>query len=134
MKYFSPKDVDHLIPDLEKVFQHIENCKSRAEQLSVQTTTVSNPSAEQMVESQIAHSKVRFLMDAVQDDINHIMSLGGVTKDLEQGLVDFPGQVDGEEVWLCWKRGEKKIRFWHALDEGFSERQALHMSEPVRFH
>jgi len=50
-------------------------------------------------------------------------------KDLLMGLVDFLGRVEGEEVWLCWKRGEKKINFWHPLYAGFTERQSLGRSE-----
>ena len=45
------------------------------------------------------------------------------------GLVDFPGNVDGQDVWLCWKRGETKVNFWHPLDAGYNERQSLQRSE-----
>ena len=57
--------------------------------------------------------------------LKEILTLGGVTKDLEVGLVDFPGQVDGETVNLCWKAGETEVRFWHGLDEGYAKRKPL---------
>lgn len=123
-KYFTPRDVDPIIPELEKVFEHISMCKGRAEVLAAQ------PDQNPWVRSHVA-----FLLEAVQDDIHHIMILGGVTKDLDAGLVDFPGQLHGEEVWLCWKRGEPRVRYWHAIDEGFSQRQALRRPEaPGTFH
>jgi len=129
-KYFAPRDINHMIPQLEKVFEHIAMCKGRAEALAAQPTPAAKePSLQAMVQHQLLHSQVDFLMQAVQDDIHHIMMLGGTTKDVDAGLVDFPGQMHGEDVWLCWKRGETKVRYWHAIDEGFSERQALPWSE-----
>jgi hypothetical protein len=49
-------------------------------------------------------------------------------KDLELGLVDFPGLVAGqgdEPVNLCWKHGETAVRFWHGFDEGYAHRKPL---------
>ena len=47
-------------------------------------------------------------------------------KDLEKGLIDFPHlRENGEEVYLCYMLGEKKILAWHTLDGGFSGRQSI---------
>lgn len=58
-----------------------------------------------------------------------LLTTGGVPKDLELGLVDFLGLVRGREVNLCWRYGEKRIRFWHGLDEGFGGRKAIPENE-----
>ena len=46
-------------------------------------------------------------------------------RDPESGLVDFPGERDGEPVWLCWLLGEDLVAHWHPLDAGFSSRRPL---------
>lgn len=46
-------------------------------------------------------------------------------RDIATGLVDFPGIVEGELVWLCWRLGEPEVAFWHPRDEGFSGRRPL---------
>jgi hypothetical protein len=51
--------------------------------------------------------------------------MGGVTKDLTLGLVDFLHVRDGQEVNLCWKFGEDTVRHWHGLDEGYRSRRRL---------
>ena len=61
----------------------------------------------------------------VRQLLQEILDLGGVTKDLEMGLVDFPGEVGGETVNLCWKYGEAAVRFWHGFDEGYAQRKPL---------
>jgi hypothetical protein len=57
--------------------------------------------------------------------IQAITDAGAQVKDLDQGLLDFPSQRDGEDVLLCWRVGEGEIRFWHGVDEGFSGRKPL---------
>jgi hypothetical protein len=41
------------------------------------------------------------------------------------GLLDFPAIIDNQEVYLCWKLGEDRIRFYHRQDEGFAGRKPL---------
>jgi len=57
--------------------------------------------------------------------IAKINDLGCEIKDIEQGLVDFPGLREGREVYLCWRLGEPEVAFWHELDAGFGGRQPL---------
>ena len=61
----------------------------------------------------------------LQNTARKIEDSGCLLKDLEAGLVDFPCQVDGREVYLCWKSGEPSIQFWHNTDEGFAGRKPV---------
>jgi hypothetical protein len=57
--------------------------------------------------------------------VARIHEAGGLVKDLDAGLVDFPARREGEEVLLCWRLGEDEVGFWHGLEEGFSGRKPL---------
>ena len=48
-----------------------------------------------------------------------------MVKDLNAGLLDFPAIMNNEEVYLCWRLGEERIRFWHRQDEGFAARKPI---------
>jgi hypothetical protein len=61
--------------------------------------------------------------------VAEIEALGCQFKGLDLGLVDFPAQVDGTTVLLCWQYGEKQIAFWHRTDEGFENRHPLGAAE-----
>lgn len=65
------------------------------------------------------------LVDAIHEALERIHSTGCVVKDLEAGLLDFPARMNGESVYLCWKLGEDRIRFYHRQDEGFSGRKPI---------
>ena len=60
---------------------------------------------------------------------SEIEAMGCFLKDVDQGLVDFPFLLSGEEedqvVFLCWQFGEPRIFAWHAIDAGFGERRPL---------
>jgi hypothetical protein len=57
--------------------------------------------------------------------LGRILETGCIIKDLEVGLLDFPSVIDNQDVYLCWKLGEDRIRFYHRQDEGFSGRKPL---------
>jgi hypothetical protein len=57
--------------------------------------------------------------------IAEIRELGVEFKGFDTGLVDFPGEVDGRPVLLCWQLGEESVQYWHEEDAGFAGRQPL---------
>jgi len=57
--------------------------------------------------------------------VEELQELGAELKDAVTGLIDFPAQIDGRDVYLCWRLGEEEIGFWHELDGGFAGRQSL---------
>lgn len=61
----------------------------------------------------------------VKDAMDEIDATGVQVKDLDIGLLDFPCEVDGQIVLLCWRLGEKAITHWHGLTEGFAGRKPV---------
>jgi hypothetical protein len=65
------------------------------------------------------------LEESLRSAIEKIHSTGCIVKDLEIGLLDFPSRLNNEDVYLCWRLGEDRIRFYHRQDEGFSGRKPI---------
>jgi hypothetical protein len=61
----------------------------------------------------------------LKDTLAEVDSIGVQVKDLSIGLLDFPCEVDGKTILLCWKLGEKAITHWHGVDEGFAGRKPV---------
>ena len=61
----------------------------------------------------------------IQGALEQIESTGCVVKDLDVGLLDFPARLNDEDVYLCWRVGEDRIRFYHRQDEGFTGRKPI---------
>jgi hypothetical protein len=54
-----------------------------------------------------------------------LTGLGIQLKDRRIGLIDFPCDLDGRRVLLCWRLGEPSVQYWHDEDAGYAGRQPL---------
>ena len=61
-------------------------------------------------------------IDGFQQELER---LGIQLKDRRLGLVDFPSEMNGRQILLCWRLGEPEIQFWHDVDAGYAGRQPL---------
>jgi hypothetical protein len=59
------------------------------------------------------------------DELSWFWDRGIVVRDIEQGLIDFPGLRGGRQIYLCWRLGEDAVNFWHDRETGFAGRQPL---------
>ncbi len=64
-------------------------------------------------------------LQEARDTLAEMDEIGVQVKDLEKGLLDFPSVMEGREILLCWKLGEKEIGFWHTPEDGFAGRKPL---------
>lgn len=71
-------------------------------------------------------SRAVMLMEVAREEARQLEAMGVIIQDLERGLVDFRSVLDGErEVFLCWQLGERRIRYFHHLSDGFVGRQSI---------
>lgn len=60
-----------------------------------------------------------------EQGLKQLTEIGAELKDLDEGLVDFFTRRGEELVYLCWKDGEDRIRYWHDMNSGFSGRRPI---------
>jgi hypothetical protein len=61
----------------------------------------------------------------LRTEVIYLAERGILLRDPETGLVDFPGQVEGQAVFLCWRLGEEDVAWFHEQHAGFSSRKPL---------
>jgi hypothetical protein len=61
----------------------------------------------------------------LREYVEELRQLGVEPKGVTEGLVDFPSQIDGRDVYLCWQLGEPEVLYWHETDAGFQGRRPL---------
>ena len=57
--------------------------------------------------------------------LTQVQSTGAELKGLAPLLLDFPAELDGVPVLLCWLEGDPDLRWYHRLDLGFAGRRLL---------
>lgn len=130
-EHFQPAEVDRLIPRLSRVMQRAMTSHAAgaaiAERLEQerQRIRLAGGGTIDRAAWQADAKRLEELTQAVRQALAEIAEMGGVTKDVTLGLVDFRHIRDGREVNLCWKFGEEAVRHWHGLDEGYASRRPL---------
>jgi hypothetical protein len=116
---FTLAEANRSLPLVSRIVRDIVNLNDRVGQLQAKLDAVSAASADAVaIQQQLDAAHVR-----LQEYAEELKGLGVELKDLEMGLVDFPGRHQGRDVYLCWKLGEESVAHWHELESGFSGRQ-----------
>ena len=113
--------VSKIVADLVREHQQWED-KVREFELA---TVGSSPEKPDAIAELLQFEAQRLAKD-IEGYIAELNDLGVICKGMDTGLVDFRGQIDGREVYYCWKLGEPSVMFWHEIDAGFVGRQRLH--------
>src|SRR5687768_8332956 len=69
--------------------------------------------------------QVKALEARLQESIDWFADRGIQVKGIAPVIVDFPGEVNGDDVLLCWLEGETELAWYHPESTGFMGRRRL---------
>jgi hypothetical protein len=125
-KLFSAEEANQLIPRLDLLVRRLQmqanSLRAKIREIAERDSTILGLDLAEVVKR---YPELRPFASAMAEVAGEIESLGCLLKDIDQGLIDFPGKVEEETVFLCWPFGEPHIVAWHTLDSGFAQRQPL---------
>lgn len=130
-RYFSPDEVEALIPTLTAAVERLREAHAEVEetrgrlQAEQQRLAMSGGGMLDRARWRANRERLDTAVKRAQAAVDEVHAMGGVPKGVEEGLVDFPHLRDGRVVNLCWKYGETRIGWWHGMDEGFAARKPL---------
>lgn len=123
--YFSIGEAEALLPSLSSLVEKARDLKvslDREERVSVRQTLMTDGSTELSDFGESYDGQLNSLKESFYEAVEKIESMGAVLRDVEKGLVGFYTHFEGRDVLLCWRLGERRIRFWQELDEGARKR------------
>ena len=129
-RIFTLEEAQATVPWLEDQFQAIGPLRKRANALSNEIRRLglearSNGGVEVGGKLEERRKALQEVSEDIEERVRAVHDRGILVKGIEDGLVDFPAERDGREVYLCWRAGEKEIAFWHETNTGFAGRQPL---------
>ena len=129
LKVFTVEEANSLLPILTQLLTKVRKRQGSISDLEVQIDAlelISNSGNDSSLkELNVMIAKHQQLVDEFYSFVDEIQAHRCFLKDVEMGLVDFYGVVDGRIVYLCWRLGEERIRFWHEVEQGYSNRKPL---------
>ncbi|MBI2931645.1 MAG: DUF2203 domain-containing protein [Planctomycetes bacterium] len=132
-KVFTVREANGLIPRLEEILAEMDRVRDRVRKVKSKMDVLEMLWGEEVQsESCPDHREYRHYIEEVEgtkqgfDAISKkLADMEALLKSVDTGLVDFYGVIDGRLVFLCWKRGEKSIEYYHHLEEGFGGRREI---------
>ncbi|HMB71686.1 MAG TPA: DUF2203 domain-containing protein [bacterium] len=114
-RLYTPASANRALPLVRSI---VDDILARAREVRSLTALSRDPATDPEVAAQ---------WKDIRDLVEELAGLGVEFKDpsLEIGLVDFPGEIDGEPVHLCWRRDEETVTHYHGRDEGFASRKPI---------
>jgi hypothetical protein len=131
-KLFTLQEANTLLPILESLLKQAMEGKQLMEQIDQELQNLGHKiflAGGTLVDVAAVSKRKAEREKAIQnikDSISEIHATGVQVKDLDVGLLDFPHDLDGETVLLCWKLGEPlTVQHWHGVEEGFAGRKPI---------
>lgn len=132
-KIFTPAEANGILPAVRALLQSLRSRryeigkieeKKAVEELSwLQEDGTVSPKARE--ETARLEDLLRQEKEAFEEALDRLIETGAQLKDIDEGLVDFLAERDGDLVCLCWKDGEDRIDYWHDLESGFAGRKPM---------
>jgi hypothetical protein len=127
--YFTHEEAESLLPAISIVLRKIQSSRQSMRDLEDELVALRAQAMgnghhlyERVLKVQQEQAeRVQELREAAKE----LRGFGCELKDPDKGLIDFLSLRNGQEIYLCWYLGEKRIAFWHYLHTGFADRQPL---------
>lgn len=131
-KLFTVEEANALIPLLQKTLdslqRQVRDIIRLKRQLEVLNLICDGQLSRENVDFQEYLQKTALYHQLVgQADalIRDIRARGCLLRDVHTGIVDFYSEMDGRVVFLCWRRGEPGVSYWHPVGEGYGQRRGI---------
>ena len=129
-RYYTLSEANELVPWLKETFGRLASLTQRMGQgqrelLDVLRQSKRNGHSDTGAQIQEKRREIKAATEETNRMLREITDKGIEVRDVARGLVDFPSQRDGRDVYLCWTLRENQVKFWHETDAGFAGRQPL---------
>jgi hypothetical protein len=116
-RLFTPSDAERTLPLVRQIVSDVLETGRRIRELGSEENADELPTLEAELE----------------EHLRELEAIGCFYKDwnFTVGLVDFPAEIDGETVFLCWRSDEPELGWYHPMDQGYQGRRPLRKAAPT---
>jgi hypothetical protein len=114
-KLFTVEEANRMLPLIRRIVADILNAGNGMKAMSKETMTGDHA------------AKLEIRIAELKSYLKELEDLGCSYKDwdFKTGLVDFPAELDGKPVLLCWRSDEDKVSHYHFSDDDYEKRKLI---------
>ena len=124
-QYFTIDEAEELLPRAERILRRAIKLNKALDLLSSIEIEVYDDDYDNLKRITKLNKQFHKLSYEFYANIEKGENIDCIIKDLEIGIIDFYSKFEGREIFLCWKIGERSIRFWHEIDSGYEGRRPI---------
>lgn len=126
-RLFTVDDANRTLPLVRRIVEDVvrQHRIWREKILELDLVASSSRAEEPRLRAEVLEKEAQELAREIDGYQKELEDLGIRLKDRRLGLVDFPSEMGGKQVELCWRLGETEVQFWHEEGAGYSGRQPL---------
>ena len=131
VKTFTVAEANALIPHLTELVPRIRDAAARARALTLECERIKDVGVTDdgvlIMAADYRAARAALLQARADFDacVAEVGGLGCQLKGLQPPLVDFPAEIGGKPVLLCWRLGEPSVAHYHGYDDGYAGRRPL---------
>ena len=125
MKTFSIDQANRALPLVRRIVQDIVDEYARWQEMVKQLDVMAASAGRDAAAIDRLQRDIQSAARAIDGYVRELTELGVEMKGFDVGLVDFPGEMGGRPVYLCWRLGESSVAHWHERDAGYAGRRPL---------
>jgi hypothetical protein len=128
-KLFTIEEANATLPLVQAITRDLvslsQDVIERRARLASLNSTLGNKDGEDPYSDEVSQIETDLEADTqrLREYVEELRQIGVEPKSGPDGLIDFPCEMDGRIVYLCWQLGESEVRHWHELDAGYAGRQ-----------
>jgi hypothetical protein len=127
MQLFTVDQANRTLPLVRRIVEDVvrEHARHAEKLVELDILTSAAPSGLPDPRATALQREIQAIARELEAFDRELRGLGIQMKDPRMGLIDFPSNLDGRRVLLCWRLGEPSVQFWHDESAGFAGRQPL---------
>ena len=127
MQLFSVDQANRTLPLVRKIVEDVMRAHRRWRETLLELDLIASTARpdDPRTRAEELERNAQSLASEIDGYDRELEALGIQLKDPLLGLVDFPSEMNGRQVLLCWRLGEPEVQFWHEEDVGYAGRQPL---------
>ncbi|MDB4914167.1 MAG: hypothetical protein JWM95_1811 [Gemmatimonadetes bacterium] len=127
MQLFTVDQANRTLPLVRRIVEDIVSEHRRWQEALVELDMLAPAANSGLPNPRIAaiERRILFIAREIEAFRRELEGLGIQLKDGKRGLIDFPSELDGRPMLLCWELGEAAVGFWHDEESGYAGRQPL---------